>query len=277
VRVDWRADTTSPITDRDTTILYRKYDAEDWKSMSVNWGTNMGLWDNSWDKTKDVGKTVSYKVEMSHSGLVTRRSQAVLFTATQEFFSRFGNSWQVGQNETFKTIQQAVDAARDYDNINVGPGTYQENIDLKGKILLINGNWNYGVAPVIDGMGGTAITAPYPAGSQGFDYISIHGLKIMNSSVGIKSSANIDVNQCLFVNIVQKAISGMTDSAAMAKAAETDPFVDYRLQQNIWQCTFIGRNLSGVALSIVSQNNIDTRARMTVGSRYCAVNFHQCQ
>jgi hypothetical protein len=258
VRIDWRADTTSPITNRDTTVLYRKYGAEDWKSMCANWGSNTELWDNSWDKTKDAGKTVSYKVEMSRAGVVTRRSPIVSFTATQEFFGRFGNNLAVGQNETYKTIQQAVDAAQNYDNINVDAGAYAENVDCKGKILSIRGNWNNGVVPVIDGLGGVAIAVPYPSISQGSDNVSINGFKIRNALVGVKSSANIDINQCLFVNIVQKAVTGVVDSAAMAKAARTDPFVDYRLQQNIWQCTFIGQNLSGVALNGVSQNQTDT-------------------
>ena len=258
VRVDWRADTTSPITNGDTTVLYRKYGAEDWKSMCTNWGSNTELWDNSWDKTKDAGKTVSYKVEMSRAGVVTRRSPIVSFTATQEFFSRFGNNLAVGQNETYKTIQQAVDAAQNYDNINVDAGAYAENVDCKGKILSIRGNWNNGVVPVIDGLGGVAITVPYPSISQGSDNVFINGFKIRNALVGVKSSANININQCLFVNIVQKAVTGVVDSAAMAKAAATDPFVDFRLQQNIWQCTFIGQNLSGVALNGVSQNQTDT-------------------
>ena len=270
VRVDWRADTTTPITNRDTTVLYKKYGTEDWKSMCTVWGTNMELWDNSWNKTTDVGKTVSYKVEMSRGGAVTRRSPLVQFTATQEFFSRFGNSLSVGQYETYKTIQQAVDAAQNYDNINIDQGTYSENIDCRGKILSIHGNWNNGVVPVIDGMGGVAITVPYPSISQGFDYASINGFKIRNSLVGVKSSANIDINQCLFVNIVQKGFAGVADSAAMAKAAESDPFVDYRVQQNVWQCTFIGQNLSGVALGAVSQTRIDTTGQ-SLGARIVPV------
>jgi len=50
----------------------------------------------------------------------------------------------------YPTIQQAIDAAVDYDTVLVAPGTYVENIDFKGKALLLTSS-NGSSDTVIDG------------------------------------------------------------------------------------------------------------------------------
>ena len=254
VQINWAAESSFVVTNLDTTVLYRKRTGETaWSSYQKALGAQSGFFDGSWDKTKDLGVIAWYQLKMSAAGKVIKQSSIVSFTATQEFIHQMADQLSVGPHQKYTTIQQAVDAAMDFDIINVDPGTYRENIDLKGKMVSLQGNWTNGEAPIIDGNGGVAVTIPYTSKSFDRDCIAIGGFKISNCLTGIASAAVVNVNQCLFVNIVREALQCCVDSTAVAVAAQTDPFAQFYINQNVWQCTFIGSGSSGIALRAYSK------------------------
>jgi len=107
VRVDWRADTTSPITNGTRPFSIGNMGG----GLEINvyeLGIEHGVVGQFMGQNQRRGKDRFLQVEMSRAGVVTRRSPIVSFTATQEFFSRFGNNLAVGQNETYKTIHRPL-------------------------------------------------------------------------------------------------------------------------------------------------------------------------
>ena len=134
----------------------------------------------------DSGKTFEYKVEVLSRSAFSDLKSIKLDAA---FFAQLSHKLEVGPYETYKTIQQAIDAAVDFDEIQIRAGTYKENLDFKGKTLRIDGQWEFGNPPVLDASGGTAISVPFAAGLTGWEYPSIRGLKIQNASVGVRAHA----------------------------------------------------------------------------------------
>jgi len=65
-------------------------------------------------------------------------------------FSAFGSLLRVPAD--FPTIQQAIDAASDHDLVLVGPGTYRETIDFRGKNIVVKSAAG-ATATIIDGKG----------------------------------------------------------------------------------------------------------------------------
>jgi len=86
------------------------------------------------------------------------------------------NTLNVGYNQTYKTIQSAVNAAQPDDIISIQPGTYSENVTLN-KTLKLDGNNN--LDTVIDG--GITIEA---------DDCRIYDLRIYNEGISIESNNN---------------------------------------------------------------------------------------
>lgn len=84
------------------------------------------------------------------------------------------NVLNVGQERTYKTIQSAIDAAKEWDIISVDEGTYFENIVLKkNNILLVGINKNN---TIIDGKGsGSVIDMSFAGG------VIVSGFTIRNS------------------------------------------------------------------------------------------------
>jgi hypothetical protein len=245
--MSWSADSTYRSRSTDSIVIYRKTGtAGSWTTLYKQWSLNTWLSDGQWDKTADAGKTFYYRLELVRAQTTVKWSGIRSFTIDSAFVNHLANRLVVGLTEQYTKIQDAIDAAHDYDDISVSPGTYVENLNLRGKILEINGDWRNGVPPVIDGNGGIAITVPYPALGS-WNFVSLSGLKIQNALTGISASTNVNVNQCLFVNILKQAMSATIDSASMVRAALADPFNQYSIQFQVWQCTFIGGSASSVA------------------------------
>jgi hypothetical protein len=249
--LNWSVGQKDTVHGNDTLYVYRKSGAEAWKLIMKQSGYNTGFTDKEFNKTTDIGTTFSYKIELTRAGAVVSRSAEKVFTVTAPFVASMANYLSVGSTETYKTIQSAVDAAANYDYISVLPGLYRESINLKGKIVQIEGQWRNGAPPVIDGMGGTAFTIPFCAPKYQWDNARISGIKIQNSLVGINAYMDVSVNQCLFVNITKQCVVASFDTAAMIRAAQADPFSDYRVDLNVRQCTFIG-NGGGIAAQVAS-------------------------
>jgi hypothetical protein len=258
ISIQWTVDSTYQPRTIDSVTLYRKSATEDWAVLLKENARSSWLGDDKWDKTKDVGKTFFYKCALAQAGGAIRWSGVASFTIDAAFISRLSRHLTVGINETYKKIQDAIDACRDYDVVEVRPGTYSENLNTKGKLLTIEGAWTSGVPPVLDGSGGNAITVPFCSQERPWDNVQIRGLKIQNAHTGIVSAAPLWVNGCLFVDIFNQAINLSTDTAAMARAAQNDPFYSYTIALNAYQCTFVGSSGTNSVVRAVSQGTADT-------------------
>jgi hypothetical protein len=251
LQVNWRIDSTATAGKTDSAVFYRKSSVEaPYTRYSAASGFSGSFWDGALEKTAP-GSAVYYKVEVWSSG-TAMQSQETKFIVTQALLDKFPKRLRVGQYETYKTIQQAVDAAAEGDIVSVGPGTYQENISLKGKAVSLEGDRQNGAAPIIDGKGDVAVTIPYAPQSMGYNTIGINGFKIVNGLTGIAAYASVSISQCLFVNLLREAVLCSSDSAAAVTAAATDPFAQVWTDRNLWQCTFIGNNRATIALRATS-------------------------
>ena len=97
----------------------------------------------------------------------------------------------------YKSIQSAIDEAEYGDVVEVRAGTYRENVKLNKKITLIGENTG-GRTPIVDGMGGSAIT--FCA-----DGATLDGFIIMNSSregINVTSNHNIIRNNIISNNSI---------------------------------------------------------------------------
>jgi hypothetical protein len=265
VTLVWTGGKNYTYTDRDSIVVNKKTGASGtWSQLSKQWARNTWLNDNQIDKVADLGKTFYYQINLVRPGSVTRWSAIRPITIDSAFVNHLSNRLAVGQSEQFKKIQDAVDNARDNDEIDIDPGTYVENVTFRGKVLTLNGNWSSGgIAPVIDASGATAITVPYPLTGSSGSNIAINGLKIQNALVGINSSGDVNVNQCLFVNVVKQGMVATIDSASLVRSAQSDPFNQYNVQMNAWQCTFIGGSGAGAVARVGSQGTYESSTGST--------------
>jgi hypothetical protein len=264
ISMSWSAGKGYQASLSDSILLYRKTGTGGtWVRLHAHSSRNTWLSDYQWDKVVDAGKTFYYRLSLVGATAVIKQSGIRSFTIDTAFVNHLSSRLVVGINEKYKTIQSAIDNARDFDDISVSPGTYVENISLRGKVLEIDGDWQGGVPPVIDGNGGTAITIPYPVRGS-WNSVSVSGLKIKNALIGINSSTNVNVNQCLFVNIVKQAMTATIDSASMVRSAQADPFNQYNVQLMAWQCTFIGNPGSGFVAHVGSQGVFENSSSASV-------------
>jgi hypothetical protein len=250
VQINWRADSSLLSTDADTIIVSKRFGPQTgYKRWSVSRGATGSIWDSDF-KEVAAGTTVYYKIEILSTKAVPP-SQEVKFDVTREFLDRMPKRLSVGKYGQYATIQLAVDAANDGDVIEIGPaasGVYKEKVSLKGKAVSLEADWRDGAPPVIDAEGGLAILVPYTPKSMDNGTIGIGGLKIINALTGVAAYANVSVHQCLFVNNVREAVLCMVDSAAVVKAALTDPFAQFQINADFWQCTFVGNSSTPVAI-----------------------------
>jgi hypothetical protein len=265
IMISWSAGSPYTPSSRDSVACYRSVAGGAWTLVVKQSSYSTMFSDNSWDKIADAGKAFMYKVQLLRGGTAVRTSPQRTFTLSTAFINQLARRLAVGTAEPYKTIQQAIDAAGAYDEIDVDPGVYDENINLKGKFLSINGNWTSGLPPVIDGMGATAITIPYHAPAGPSDGANISGLEIRNALTGIVSAADVQVNQCLFVNITKQCVAASFDSAAMTAAAQADPFCRYAVNLHCWQCTFAGTAASGSAAFAASAGTYESGSGPSYG------------
>lgn len=103
------------------------------------------------------------------------------------------------QGTDHATLQAAIDAAADGDEINLDAGTYTESITLNGKGLTITGaGENDVIIQSAEAPNGSAYV--FRIDADGFD-ITIQNLTIRNGRYGIRSyHGNVNVLHCTFIN-----------------------------------------------------------------------------
>jgi hypothetical protein len=247
IAIEWGIADTTKFTARDSVYLYKRalggsnvllYSRSAWETHLNDW---------KWSKSDSL-KTFEYYVEVPSRGL---RSSAKSFTLDATFFSQLPKEIRVGSGEKYTTIQSAINAAVENDNITVRPGVYNEQLNFKGKKLHLYGDWTGGYPPVIDASGGIAVTVPFVpvSGYDGWNEIS--GFKITNAAVGVFAQANTHVNRCLFTNSI-KSVKIVPDSAALATAVISNPFFEKGMNVNFDNCTFIASKAQSLVMSVQS-------------------------
>jgi hypothetical protein len=247
IAIEWGIADTIKFTERDSVYLYKRVPGGSYELQYSRSAWEMYLNDWKWNKSDSL-KTFEYYVEIPSRGL---RSSARSFTLDGTFFSQLPKEIRVGSGEKYTTIQSAINAAGENDNISVRPGIYNEQLSFKGKKLHLYGDWTGGFPPVIDASGGIAITVPFVpvSGYDGWNEIS--GFKINNAAVGVFAQANTHVNRCLFTNST-KSIKVVPDSAALASAVISNPFIEKGMNVNCDNCTFIASKAQSLIMSVQS-------------------------
>ncbi|MBD3317573.1 MAG: hypothetical protein GF344_17430, partial [Chitinivibrionales bacterium] len=226
VVVEWGGDTTHNYGESGYSLLHKKDPVRGWNVLDTCRGWCDWMHDHDIDPTDDKGKTFYYKVEIidSTASYITPEAS---FTVTETFIGGLAKRLTVGPHERHTTIQSAVDAANDGDQIAILPGTYNETVDLKGKSVSLEGEWRYGKPPVIDAGGGVAVTVPYPTQSTVSFMVyrpRIEGLRFVNCSEAIRTFSGLEIDNCLFDHPKAYAINVTIDSVAMTAAMISDPF-----------------------------------------------------
>ncbi|MBD3320033.1 MAG: hypothetical protein GF350_02955, partial [Chitinivibrionales bacterium] len=259
IQIGWGAGNTYQPSETDTIILYSRAAGEpNWNEMYRRPSYEMWFDDHTWNEDTDSGTTFQYKARLLRNGTIVRWSPIVSFTISDQFLNLLvrGTELRVGPDQNYRTIQEAVDAAGNYDRIMVEQAEYTENITLGTKKIEINGLWKDNKPPVINGSGGTGISIEY-AGSSMTDWgerVRIYGFKFKNCATAIKTESEIDISNCLFVG--GNAIVVDIDSAGMVDAMKTNPFVPGEVLANAWSCTFIGTGSQNTAITLSAKGSI---------------------
>jgi Carboxypeptidase regulatory-like domain len=238
------------LTQADTLYIYKRLSGGIWKLIRKNTMYNGWFTDNEWSNADSL-KTFEYKVQCPSRGI---NSIVKSFTLDSYFFSNLSRSLTVGPYEKYTTIQSAINAAQNYDHIQVKSGIYKENISLNGKMLNLYGDWSYGTPPVLDANGGIAITIPYYQSYINGGTVYISGFKIQNASAAIQCNDAVNLSNCLTVNC-KTVLSAATDTSKISKAFTVNPFTNTNFYFGSNKCTFIAKNQGDLLfdLSNVSQ------------------------
>lgn len=237
--LEWGFGDNHVFADQDEAVIYRRKNNGPTEAISRQRAFDFRSNDWNFDPQSDEGATLTYFVEFifSDGTRIKTGDKSLVLTATA--LAALPGNLQVGPQETYKTIASAVAAAEDFDEILVMPGVYRENVNFGGKLVSLRGEWVDGTPPVIDGSGGTAVTIPFSAKTSEDTWIHLGGFVIRNASIGIKTSVVMGIHNMYFKNLA-KAVVVAPDSAALALALRTNPFVRSELHSSVWQCTFTG-------------------------------------
>jgi len=241
------------LTVNDSVFIYKRLTGGLWKLFCKTGIYNTWLNDNSINSS-DSGKTFEYKAEIPSKNLI---SSIKSITLDSYFHSNLSKQLIVGPYNKYTTIQSAINAAQQYDQISVKPGLYKENLNFNGKVLFLNGIWEYGTPPVLDGNGGYAITIPYSGSSMNSERTYINGLKIQNAFYGIYTEDQININNCLFTKC-NTAVMSRADTLKVSSSFLANPFISGTLNTSISQCTFIASKPNDIAFSLNSPSNSTT-------------------
>lgn len=253
ILVKWGFTGNTEFNETDSVLIFRNIDGGNWQLLFRRPAYERICNDYNWDRS-DSGKVFGYKIELNTGSLV---SDVKYITIDNSVISGLSNKLYVGKYEEYQSIQQALDAAKDYDVIIVRSGTYKEKVNFKGKSINLFAEWEYGKPPVLDAMGDTAIVIPYNSRYSDYFSTSVEGLKIQNAKVGIAAASNTGIHMCLFVNVSQ-AISVHVDSLAIFNAMLKNPFIPNGINIYTNHCNFIARSAGNIVANVITSNTSDS-------------------
>jgi nitrous oxidase accessory protein len=168
------------------------------------------------------------------------------------FFEVHAATLIVGDNAEFARIQDAIDAAKPGDSVEVTNGTYIENVTVEKPIIL------KGIGePVVDARGS------FSAITLSADGISLIGFNVTNSSnIGINIKSN---NNLILGNIVKKSIIGIlledcNNNTVLGNIVSKNNESGINLEQSIKNILMNneaeGNGDTGIELEGSSENNV---------------------
>ena len=127
----------------------------------------------------------------------------------------------VGAGGDFATITDAINSVGEYSTINIGPGTYEELLDLEGKNLTIRGT-SGPEATIVDGTH-SGIVLNMLSGED--DTTLIEGLTITNGQFsmasGVRCNSNPTIRNCVISNNNANAVvAGLMSSGKIGPTIE---------------------------------------------------------
>ena len=139
----------------------------------------------------------------------------------------------------FPTIQAAIDAAMDGDEVEVHPGTYFENINLLGKAVTLRSSDGPDVTTIDAGGSGSVVTCTTNEGPDTvIDGFTITGGHAFGGGMHNRSGSSPTVTNCTFSGNSAPGFGGGGRGGGMANFQDSNPTVT--------NCTFSGNTAIGV-------------------------------